>query len=1500
MKQKIKAILSVCLAVIFVFGAFPLVGIMPEKAKAADTYTLSYIAEDAVYNDQTGPYNRDVVSFRCYNISMPTSGDDDWDLSDLQLYAYYDFRSGASNPKPYCYMQDYRYYYDNNTTDTFANNGKEAEYILPDTVAENATESTFSSVTTNFSAKGLISIRPYYEDTAFGTKYDFNVTINYIGINTTKLYNYYNTCKSQYGIAPNSDIYTEETWQTYIAAMNTVNSILNRDFFVGGHVPAQQEVLSYLNILEEAVRNLEYLRINISTLYSSGAGYTYSNRPDSVQYNSNLEFDVNLLTGYTQSVPTVTVNNTAYSGTKNGNTYHFVIPIKTSVDNIQVNGVGLNTYTVTVPAGSEFYSDGEQTITATHGDTKTFTVNLTPAYSESAPSAYYEGLNLASEKNGNTVTYTIKAISSSGTVTFATPDKNTYDITIPVTDTGAWVVKNAENYSNTGIVHGNDYKFTVTVNEAYTQTTPEVSCFGNVLAFDSFYADGDSIVYNYTVNNVTADGGITVKAMNKNTYPVYLPSGEGYSVKAGNAGIDLSKVVHGTELNFSVELEEQYNRSSAQVYYLGEKLTAEAGIYSVVVTKEIKNGDIVVKNVKLNEYCIALALDTELGYTIEVGAGYNPKSVQSGSDFRFILFLDPAYSESVPTVQLSVNGGNTYTELKAGLDGYYVLDKVLSDCIVIVENVVINTYDVVFEGADGTALEIHENVEHGSAAVYGGETPVKASEKISEVTDTVENPDSTTTVTVTTVTKVYEFEGWSASTDNVTSDMVVTPVFRSYEVTTRTQTVNGEVTGESTDRQDAYFTVMFLNDDASLIYKENVDKGADFGGYDRIPVKESANPHGVYTFIGWDTDNDKVADILAGESTAIENIDKAQTFVAVFDYSLGSQLVNFYNYDGTQLLYAVKINQGEDAVYGGATVPNRMDDEYIYTFAGWSYEMNDDELGIMDKITVTDEDINLYAAYLREPIVYTYKYINGSEILQEGTFNFGDKYYYDGETPVKESTVSTVYTFSKWLNTLEGYEALHKAVFTDSVRIYATVLNADELLAIEGMREAPYGSVYTFTVTTDTDSSLNVPVVTNAAGDTLTAVSSQGSKEEGFVYTYEVTVEGKTVSEVEKLLTINAQTEKNEYKVTFVNEDGTLLKEYTVMHGDTPLYDGATPEKDATAEFTYTFVNWDKTIVPATDNIQYTAVYTSTVNEYTVTFVNEDGTVLQTQVLPYGETPVYSGETPEKAKTVQFTYHFDGWNKEIATVTGDAEYLAVYTSTVNEYTVTFVNEDGTVLQTQVLPYGETPVYSGETPEKTATAEFTYYFDSWDKEIAVVTGDAEYKAVFTSEINKYDVAFKNFDGTVLQSEKLNYGQMPEYKGAVPVKARTPEFTYTFKGWDKEITTVTDAAEYTAQFSAEKNYYTVTFKNYSGEVLEVQQIAYGESAVYTGATPAKAASDDYYYVFVGWDVDVESITEDTTATAVFNEEEFSFCEKFINFFKKIFALLQGLLNGDGSTL
>ena len=101
---------------------------------------------------------------------------------------------------------------------------------------------------------------------------------------------------------------------------------------------------------------------------------------------------------------------------------------------------------------------------------------------------------------------------------------------------------------------------------------------------------------------------------------------------------------------------------------------------------------------------------------------------------------------------------------------------------------------------------------------------------------------------------------------------------------------------------------------------------------------------------------------------------------------------------------------------------------------------------------------------------------------------------------------------------------------------------------------------------------------------------------------------------------------------------------------------------------------------------------------------------------------------------------------EIAIVTGDATYTATYTATKRSYTITFVDEDGTtVLQSSEVEYGETPVYSGNTPTKESTAEFDYAFAGWDPEIAIVTGEATYTATYTATRRSYTVTLALADG-----------------------------------------------------------------------------------------------------------------------------------------------------------
>jgi hypothetical protein len=63
-------------------------------------------------------------------------------------------------------------------------------------------------------------------------------------------------------------------------------------------------------------------------------------------------------------------------------------------------------------------------------------------------------------------------------------------------------------------------------------------------------------------------------------------------------------------------------------------------------------------------------------------------------------------------------------------------------------------------------------------------------------------------------------------------------------------------------------------------------------------------------------------------------------------------------------------------------------------------------------------------------------------------------------------------------------------------------------------------------------------------------------------------------------------------------------------------------------------------------------------------------------------------------------------------VVKDQVYTAVYSSLVNQYTITFVDEDGTVLKTATMYDYDTlaeNIVKPADPTKAATAQYTYEF-----------------------------------------------------------------------------------------------------------------------------------------------------------------------------------------------
>ena len=161
--------------------------------------------------------------------------------------------------------------------------------------------------------------------------------------------------------------------------------------------------------------------------------------------------------------------------------------------------------------------------------------------------------------------------------------------------------------------------------------------------------------------------------------------------------------------------------------------------------------------------------------------------------------------------------------------------------------------------------------------------------------------------------------------------------------------------------------------------------------------------------------------------------------------------------------------------------------------------------------------------------------------------------------------------------------------------------------------------------------------------------------------------------------------------------------------------------------------------------------------------------------------------------------------------------VIVTACTPKQYTVTLKFEDGAVFETITVEEGISTTLN--TPSKDG-----HTFDGWYNGEVLVDGsqgfteNTELVAKFT--INKYTYKFI-VEGSVVKEETLDYGSTIEYP-VDPTKEGTDEFTYVFKEWDNDATTLLKDEEFNAVFENTKNTYVVKFVNDNGSLISEETL------------------------------------------------------------------------------
>ena len=675
-----------------------------------------------------------------------------------------------------------------------------------------------------------------------------------------------------------------------------------------------------------------------------------------------------------------------------------------------------------------------------------------------------------------------------------------------------------------------------------------------------------------------------------------------------------------------------------------------------------------------------------------------------------------------------------------------------------------------------------------------------------------------------TVDKDFAFMGWDTDIIPVVADVVYTA---QYVESTR------------------LYPIKWVDGDGKELLIEDV-------AYGTLPVYNGAEPTKIadaqytYSFNGkW--------------SPIVTEVSGAATYTAEFDSTINTYTVK-WNVEGTVVETDENVEYGSNPEFNGETPRKASTIDMVYTFDKWSPE-----------IAVVTADVEYKAVFNETTRKYTVSWLDDQgNVLLTKELAYGETPIYDGAEPTKEATAQYSYTFADWDKAAEAVsgEQTYTATFTEKINQYEIIwLNHD---GTELARETvDYGIKPMYSATTPTK-----------ASDTINDYVFNGKwlSDNGIELSDTAIVEGN--------MTLTAQFDAFVKKSTiiFYDENSNVLATVEAEHGKLPVFPNGEPVKEHDDTYNYIFSGWLPKLVEVTGPKEYYAVFTPQLKVYDVQWLDNEGNVLQeaTGVTKESEPKFddINNSLPSKESTEEYEYEFNEWVRNVDPESGDITYTPSFNSIKRSYDITWVNENGIELLVTNVEYGKMPVFEGEELIKDADAMYSYTFAGWVEELVAVTGPATYTAKYTAELNKYTIVWTNADGTVLETDIVEHGTLPEFNGATPTKAEDVRATYTFDSWSPEIVAAVADAEYLASFTETIKSYTVSWLNHAGTVLETVEFSYGEVPSYTGETPVKESTVDKDFTFSGWNQEPVAVVGDASYIAQYSESTREYVVKFVD--------------------